>query len=252
MVIGSADDMRASILFHTIRSFKRQQDTSVIIFAYKKDEIYRRYQAQPDELLKEGVSVITDFEAMCGQLEQIKTLLNPDNEKRILLCWLGLEEITYEFSEKPAKIKDSNVSAVSLSNSLSDVALKPNDRDAMINKFKLNMSDGNPGAKPAITTAPTPDAPPQLLYNANPDIQELFVKGSRRNLFSFVTFSSVTMIGQTKLENFEHKIALRMTTDESAAYLGFGRKASASGLDDNSAVYADGSGAIRTFSPYIL
>jgi hypothetical protein len=53
-----------------------------------------------------------------------------------------------------------------------------------------------------------------------------------------------------KIENFEHKIALKMSMDESAAFLGKG--AYASGLDALSAVYDDGSGAIRTFRPYII
>jgi hypothetical protein len=94
-----------------------------------------------------------------------------------------------------------------------------------------------------------------VLYNANPLIQELFTKGSFCNLYSFVTFSSVKMIKETKfvkLENFEHKIALRMSLDDSSTYLGVSRGASVAGLDDLSAAYDDGSGKIRTFRPYIL
>jgi hypothetical protein len=118
--------------------------------------------------------------------------------------------------------------------------------DALLAEFDVTQ--------PVKTTAPEPDTPPSAsLYDARPDIQELFAKGSRYNLYSFVTFSSVKMIRQTKFvkpENFEHKIALAMSVDDSTAYLSRGTYAS--GLDALSAVHDDGSGAIRTFRPYIL
>jgi DNA polymerase III delta prime subunit len=244
MTIGSDDEMRASILLHTIRSFKRQPDASVIVFAYKTDEIYRQYQKQLDELLGGTDSVITNFQAMCGQLDRLLTLLNPDNEKRMLICWLGLEEIADEFSVQPEKRRDSNKISAPVSSSANVVSMTSN-IDALLAEIS--------GAKPGKTTAPTSGAPPESLYDARPDIQELFAKGSRYNLYSFATFSSVKMIRQTnfvKPENFEHKIALKMSLDDSTAYLG--RGAYASGLDNISAVYDDGSGKIRTFRPYIL
>jgi hypothetical protein len=182
---------------------------------------------------------------MCGQMEQTKTLLDPDNEKRILLCWLGMEEIADEFSIQPEKPRDLNNSPAPVSSSVNAVTSLTSKMDALLNNLD--------GTKPDKTTAPAPVTPQQSLYNANPDIQELFVKGPRYNVHSFVTFSSFKMIRQTKFvkpENFEHKIALAMSMDDSAAFLG--RGAYASGLDDISAVYDDGSGTVRTFKPYIL
>jgi hypothetical protein len=245
MVIGSEDDMRASLLFHTIRSFKRQSNTRVIVFAYKADEIYRQYQKQLNELLKPEDSVITSFQGMCGQIEQTKTLLNPDNENRILLCWLGLEEIADEFSVQPEKRKDTDNNSSPGLSSVNAVA-------SLTNKWD-DLLSGLDAAKPVKSSVSVPNAPRESLYDARPDIQELFTKGSRYNLYSFVTFSSVKMIRQTKfvkLENFEHKIALSMSIDDSTTYLG--RGAYASVLDSLSAVYDDGSGSIRTFRPYIL
>jgi hypothetical protein len=156
-----------------------------------------------------------------------------------------LEEIADEFSVQPEKRKDSNNSSTPISSSVNAVASLTSKMDALLGAFD--------GAKPGNTTTPEPSAPSGSLYDARPDIQELFTKGSRYNLYSFVTFSSVKMIRQTKfvkLENFEHKIALSMSMDDSTTYLG--RGAYASGLDALSAVYDDGSGKIRTFRPYIL
>jgi hypothetical protein len=121
--------------------------------------------------------------------------------------------------------------------------------DALLNEVGFEEDSPRQIEKPV----PVPAAAPDSLYDARADIQELFSKGSHYNLFSFTTFSSVKMIRQTKfvkIENFEHKIALRMTLDDSATFLGRGTYAS--GLDTLSAVYDDGSGTIRTFRPYLI
>ena len=245
MTIGADDELRISILLHTIYSFKRQPNTSVVIFAYKTDEVYRQCKEQLSELLSQDDCVITELSQMCSQIEQISKALNADNEKRYLLCWLGMEEIVDEFSVQQEKRQPSNNGALLSSIAISAVDSLINEMDAMLNAFD--------GVEVSQQDTPKSDITLSSLYDARPDIQELFTKGSRYNLYSYVTFSSVKMIRQTKfvkIENFEHKLALAMSMDDSATYLG--RGAYASGLDALSAVYDDGSGTIRTFRPYII
>jgi hypothetical protein len=115
----------------------------------------------------------------------------------------------------------------------------------------LSTFEENEAGKPSADSQNAQVTASSQMYDARQDVQELFVKGSRYNIFSLVTFSSVKMIRQTKflkLENFEHKIALSMSMDDSTTFLG--RGAYASGLDAMSAVYDDGSSTIRTFRPY--
>jgi hypothetical protein len=245
MVIGSDDDLRASILLHTISSFKRQPNTSVFVFAYETDEIYRHYNEQISALLGNGESVITDLGDMCQEIESLLGKMNADNEKRYLLCWLGLEEIGDELSVQKEKRQANNRGTLQVSSSANAVDSLISDMDALLGGFEEKT--------PNQSANPIPAAASDSLYDARPDIQELFSKGSRDYLFSFTTFSSVKMIQQTKfvkIANFEHKIALKMSTDDSVTFLGKG--AYASGLDALSAVYDDGSGTIRTFRPYII
>lgn len=245
MIIGSDDELRASVLLHAIYSFKRLPDTNVVIFANKADEIYRRYSKELSALLNHGDSIITDLSNICDKIEQTQKLLNADNKQRILICWLGLEEIADELSvQQEKKLTSSNASAYT-TNSATAVDSLIDEMDALLNAFE------NTGQ--SQQTVSVPKSLSFLLYDARPDIQELFAKGSRYNLYSLVTFSSVKMIKQTKFiktENFEHKIALSMSIDDSTTYLG--RGIYASGLDAISAVYDDGSGSIRSFHPYVI
>jgi hypothetical protein len=245
MAIGADDDLRASILLHTISSFKRQPDTSVFVFAYKTDEIYRQYKEKISSLFGREDCFVTDLNNMCQETERVLGKLNADNEKRYLLCWLGLEEIGDELSVQKEKRQVSNSGTLQASSSANAVDSLINDMDALLGGFEEKTP--SQGEKPVQAAAS------DSLYDARPDIQELFSKGSRYNLFSFTTFSSVKMIRQTKfvkIENFEHKIALAMSMDDSATFLGKGTYAS--GLDALSAVYDDGSGTIRTFRPYLI
>jgi hypothetical protein len=245
MAIGADDDLRASVLLHTISSFKRQPDTSVLVFAYKTDEIYRQYKDKISSLFGNGDYFITDLNAMCQETEKLLAKMNANNEKRYLLCWLGLEEIGDELSVQKEKRQVLNNKPLQASSSTNAVDSLISDMDALLGGFE----EKTPGQSEKPVLAAASDS----LYDARSDIQELFSKGSRYNLFSFTTFSSVKMIRQTKfvkIENFEHKIALAMSMDDSTAF--FGKGSVASGLDALSAVYDDGSGTIRTFRPYLV
>jgi hypothetical protein len=98
-----------------------------------------------------------------------------------------------------------------------------------------------------------PDAQPENEgYNAVYDIQELVAKGSRYGIFTLVTYSPFKSLRDTKFikaDNFEHKIAFNMTMDESSNYLG--RSSHASGLDNITAAYYDGT-SVKSFRPYLL
>lgn len=245
MLIGSEDDLRASILLHAIYTFKRQPKTSVVVFAYKTDELYRQYKCQISELLSDSDLVITELSDVCSNIEKLLSRLNADNEHRTLVCWLGLEEIADELSVQQDKSKVSRDNQPAPTVATGSVDSLISEMDALLNSFDTAETKTEPKEAPVVNTS--------SLYDARPEIQELFVKGSRFNMYSFVTFSSVKMIRQTKFvktENFENKIALSMSMDDSATYLG--RGAYASGLDNLSAVYDDGSGSIRTFRPYLI
>ena len=245
MLIGSEDELRASILRHSIYPFKRQPNTSVVVFAYRDDELYRQYKRQISELLSASDLIITELNDICNNIERLLSQLNVNNGHRTLVCWLGLEEIADELSiqQEKSKVNRNIQPAPTVSTGAVDSLI--NEMDALLNSFDAAETKIEHKESPVINTP--------FLYDARPEIQELFTKGSRYNVFSFVTFSSIKLVRQTKfikIENFENKIALSMSMDDSVTYLGRGHYAS--GLDNLSAVYDDGSGSIRTFRPYLI
>jgi len=246
MLIGADDDLRASVLLHAIYSFKRISNTKVFVFAYETDELFVQYKEQIKTLLGQDDKFVTDLLGTCMAVDEITRLIKAKNESRILMCWLGLEEFAVEFSfqkEKQSSLKDKSVAA----HSTNAVDSLINEMDALLDAFDNVPKSFEP--KQTISD----DLYTSFLYDARPDLNELFYKGPRYGLFSLVTYSSVKMIRQTKFiktENFEHKIGFNMTMDDSSTYIGKGSYAS--GLDAISAVYDDGSGKIRTFRPYLI
>ena len=246
MLIGKNDELRASVIIHAILSFKRQQNTSVIIFAHPSDEIYRHYEKHISKLLDNGSDdcLITNLSSICNKVDDLSKLISTDNQQRFLICWLGLDELAEEFSGKPEKPKLSNVVSASTQEEKSALDSLTEEMDDLLNSFGDN-ENRMPPVSPPDSNLSSPE------YDARDDINQLFAKGSRFNLYSLVTFSSISMIRRLRfinLENFEHKIALDMTRDESTTFLGRGTHAS--GLDNLSAIYDDGSGTIRKFRPY--
>ncbi|MDR1164419.1 MAG: hypothetical protein LBO66_00845 [Deltaproteobacteria bacterium] len=247
MVIGSDDELRVSILINAIKSFKRAANASVRVFAYETDEIYRQYRAKISAALGPKDGILTDLYAISQTVENARLLMSHENDKRVLLCWLGLEEIADEYSVCPDK------SSAAAAPTLSQPSARTSALDALTRDIDSLLGVAEASAPGGLPNDPSAGGLKNELYNACPYIQELFAKGSRFNVYSIVTFSSVKMIRQAKCvkpDNFEHKIALKMTLEDSVNYLGrgeFGAK-----LDGISAAYYDGSGVTRTFRPYLL
>ena len=245
MIIGSDDELRASVLLHVIYSFKRASETNVMVFAYQSDELYHQCKDQIEDLLDKDDEVITNISKMGKIVSETLGLLCSENQKRTLICWLGLEELADEFSLHNER-SSPGVSKSTGKTSISDVDLLISEMDAIL------KASGDSSLKKASEDSKTEGDVDQI-YDARPDIQELFTKGSRYGIFSLVTYPSVKQIRQTKFlktENFEHKIAFRMSMDDSSSYLGKGSYAS--GLDAITAVYDDGSGSVKSFRPYII
>jgi hypothetical protein len=263
MVIGANDDMRAAVAYWSVYSFKRQHDCKVYIFAGEDDELYSQYRGRFEELADGNTVVTTDLAKICGVIDGIRNNLKSE-DVRTLIVWLGLELIAEEFPFLQEKTKSSGVQTSSTAPassgpaSFSAVDKLTADIDAMLNAG--NDSAPKPEEKSGNSVEDTiagwvndigkPNEP--AAYNAGPDIQEIITRGSRYGVFTFVTYSSYKLLRDTKFvktENFEHKIAFKMSTDESSNYLG--RGAHASGLDDITAVYYNGIG-VKSFRPYEL
>jgi hypothetical protein len=262
MVIGANDDMRAAVAYWSIYSFKQQNNCKVYIFADEDDELYSQYRDKFEKLADGNTIITTDLAKICGVIDGIRTNLK-SGDGRSLIVWLGLELIAEEFSFLPEKSSGAHIPssapAPSGPESFSAVDKLTADIDAMLNAVMGN--DGTPKAaeksggsvEGAIADwVKDIDKSGESAYNIGPDIQDIITRGPRYGVFTLAAYSSYKLLRDTKfvkVENFEHKIAFKMSTDESSNYLG--RGAHASGLDDITAVYYDGIG-VKSFRPYEL
>jgi hypothetical protein len=268
MVIGANDDLRAAVVYWSIYSFKRQPDYRLYIFADKNDELYTQYNDKFKSFADRNIVISTSLDEICGVINDIHSDLKPGHV-RTLIVWLGLENIAGEFPFLPEKGKAREAepapgAGFSLAEGLEA------DLDAMLNAAfgntsidKIVQQEGLPGGEaqdaggsaketPAGQDGKQPGPGKFSAYNAGMDIQEIIAKGSRYGIFTLVSYSSHKSLKDTrfvKAENFEHKIAFNMSMDESSAYLG--RSSHASGLDNITAVYYDGTN-VKMFRPYLM
>ena len=242
MIIGANDELRAAVVYWSIYSFKRQNDRKVYIFADKNDELFLQYKDKFLSLKDDGCFIISDIGEICGIINEIQGKLQPGNT-RTFIVWLGLENIAQEFALLPEKSivvktptpKSSGLSALdALEASIGAMYEEVSGKTVKNDPVSPDARPGNPG------------------YNAVYDIQEIIAKGSRYSIFTLATYSSFKSLRDTKFvnaDNFEHKIAFNMSMDESSNYLG--RSSHASGLDNITAVYYDGT-SVKSFRPYLL
>ena len=258
MLIGANDELRAAIVYWSIYSFKRQSDSKVYIFANDEDELFMQYKEKYLSLQDNNCIVSTNIGETCNIIDEISNKLQPGDSK-YLIVWLGLDIITERLTELPEKSKEKTLKQVSVVNEKSSVLSAVDNMLADIENWakEIQGSVSFDEAKVTESQINTKKTDIDVIqenneYNAIPDIQQIMEKGSRYGIFSLVTLASFNLLKYTKFvktENFEHKIALRMSSDESSNYLT--RSTYASGLDDISAVYYDGIN-VKTFRPYLI
>jgi len=255
LVIGADEDLRASVVFYTIFSVLRSKPGKAYLFAGQDDELYDYFEAKGllVQLEKMGVSVVTDSVHMCRIVSQTRSDMestHPTDAQarapRALFVWLGLEDIAKELlrfdtlgSIPGAGLRQKTMSkhAAEINNSIgawdapADQPVSMEEPEAAAGNLAVgNLADGNPSE----------------------DIPYILTWGPRFGVFNIASFSAYKALERTqfvKAEFFTHKVASSMGEDESFAYLGNTKRAS--GLDQSTAVYFDGS-SLRTFRPYLL
>lgn len=255
MSIGDNTDLQASILFHSIESFKRLNHYKIYIMADNGDDIYLKYESQLRKMEKEeNIYLLDDYEKICQTVDQLHQEMHSrrrrQSEEDILVLWLGLDNMALEFSYYPNKKTVTNSSkpkaAVGTDNLM----------DSMGSMFdKLFETDDFSTSKEAEVNmeAEAEAEPEDTLYNATEDIGDLTMEGPKRGIFHFILLPSVLPLKKlrfVKLENFANKIGFQMDDDSSIDY--FGRPRMTKELSPQQAIYYNGGAVVRTFLPYLL
>ena len=244
MVIGADTEMRASVVLYTISCFSRLSNYEIVVFADKRDELYKQFRNEIESLSNEYIHIITEPEEICSYVDGLLEDARNGNQPKTLMVWLGIESIGADLSMYPDK---PNVQASKKSTAHNAVNDLMDEIDSLLADFDA------PEATKTESDVSEMESTDSLAYDARDDISELISKGSRFGVHSLVTYSSVKMLRQSrfiKLECFEHKIAFAMSRDDWSNYLE--RIHYFTDLDSISAVYYDGGSATHIFRPYLI
>lgn len=245
MVIGADTEMRASVILFAISCFARIPDNKVVIFADKRDELYKQFKSKLESLISDTVHICVEPAKMCSYLDGLLGKARNGDGANTLLVWLGIESIGADMSMFPEKLRTQNSSRGASHNAVNDLMDEIDSLLANFNEPGNGGSVSDDGEPKGTVVSST--------YDARDDISELISKGPRFGIHNLVTYSSVKMIKQSrfvKLECFEHKIAFSMSRDDWSNYME--RVHYITDLDNISAVYYDGGAATHIFRPYLL
>ena len=256
--VGDNTDLQASILFHSIESFKRQKKYKIYIMADNGDDIYLKYESQLRKMEKEeNIYLLDDYARICQTVDQLHQEMysrrRRQSEEDILVLWLGLDNMALEFSYYP------NKKAVTDTSKPKATVNTDNLMDSMGSMFdKLFETDDfsaqkETDAKTDANMESETETEEDMLYNATEDIGELTMEGPKRGIFHFILLPSVLPLKKLrfiKLENFVNKIGFQMDDDSSVDY--FGKTRMTKDLSPQQAIYYNGGVVVRTFLPYLL
>ena len=251
MSVGPDSELQASLLFHSIESFKRQPDYQIYIMADEGDEMYLKYEPYFRKLGQEPyIELLRDYEGICRTVCQLQREMyarrKRQSSRNIMVFWIGMDNIALELSYYPEdrpRRPESEAQARGMNKDPLTSTL-----DSMGQLFSQLF----PGEEPLLPAGkPTDDE--NTLYNASDDIGELTGEGPKRGIYHFIFYSSVLPIKKArfiKLENFICKIAFQMDEDSCLNY--FGKSKIMKDISRETAVYYDGGQIVRRFLPYLL
>ncbi len=256
MSIGDNTDLQASILFHSIESFKRQKHYKIYIMADNGDDIYLKYESLLRKMGKEeNIYLLDDYEKICQTVDQLHQEMHSrrrcQKEEDILVLWLGFDNMALEFSYYPDKktaAGSTRQKAAVNTDALMDSMGSMFDKLFATDDFSAQRENGV-----NMTMETDTEEPEDTLYNAVDDIGELTTEGPKRGIFHFILLPSVLPLKKLrfiKLENFVNKIGFQMDEDSSMNY--FGKAKMTKELSPQQAIYYDGGVIARTFLPYLL
>jgi hypothetical protein len=252
MLVGSDNEMRASVIYHAILSFKQIPGNQALILAGEDDDLYREWRHVFSKLYDDNAGEIVGIKNICGALSYYSSYKEVQ-DSRLLLVWLGIENLAIEFLELPEMEEAFRVNRRGKTPA-SDHARSQTDMDldSMLGEIRNEAAGASEERHEDDASGDEEDV---RLFNGIPVIQGLLSHGYRSGLYSMITYASVKQMktrGRTLFDQglFEHKIALKMSREDSTNYLGRGEYASS--LDEISAVYYDGGSSLRRFRPYLL
>lgn len=239
LLIGEDDDLRESIVVHSLYSLLMNPNAYII--ASFIDEKYSDRKRMVDYLKKISTNRLTINNGISETLNTVISLrkIQPINEKRIYL-WYGLEKLKNELfllQQDREDVKESiNENDMSKESLLDDV-------------FNLLKDlNNNENEKPMMANNDVSDLSLDECKNI---LKMAFEFGPENNHYHFVIFNNYKSLknsGVVNLNEFENRIGTRMSLDDS--YDLFNSSLAIEKTNENTVIYYSGSGKVIPLRPY--
>ncbi len=247
LLIGEDDSMRESIIISSILSILIDPHNTVIVSILDtEDNDSQRLYKHLKKINADRFKINYGYNDVMSCIDSLKSL-KPYKNGKIIYVWYGLnklknhiflnsqeendEDSTQENNfDIPDEIPDGVSPLDFLNNALAMVGTEENEK-----KEKEEFGD-------------------KLDYkDCQSIIRKLEEYGSENNRYCFMVFNTVKGLKKSKIsniDNYEYRIGLRMSTDDS--YDLFGSTSFISKANDNTAVFYSGSKVAKTIRPYLI
>ena len=239
LLVGEADDLRESIVIHSVCGFLMNPLNEVIVGVI--DENYPDRVRMIDHLSKihsERLIINIGVRSCLRCINEMKRI-HPTPGKNKIFIWYGLEKLKNEMF-----LLDQDKEEVDA------LSQSPTTREELVSDLFGFLMEINGQSSPSEQRTESNN----LSFNDSKDIlKRAFEAGPENNMLHFAIFNnwkSMKKSGLIELDCFENRIGTRMSTDDS--YELFGSSLAINKTNDNTVIYYGGSGSVTPLRPYLL
>lgn len=257
LLIGRDLAIKRDIITSIILNLSIQKGFRIIIFADGTDPLF--LQLKKDGCLRSKTCVVEIFDRISDICIALNKIIS-DVDKRLsqiqptFIMWFGMRDIFDEFKVSP------NKESISYYNSDKNTSIKTSISEADIEKAKNDPECVECAEELGITVeemlqslvSQAQDTQPgEMAYNAIDDTVRLFEKGSKLNIYNFVSLDSgfeLEKLRGFRQELFCHKLVMNLSKEE---FIELSVRQNDIILDEVSLLYTDGIKSLK-FKPFII
>lgn len=238
LIIGENDNLRESIIFHTVLGLLMDTSNMVIVSILDTENSdNRRLYSELKQLKSERLLINYGFKQVTSLLKTLKKITPFSNGKAVYI-WYGFNKLKnlVFLNEQEAELPETQTfnpenynPLAAMQNALAQVNGKETSKLADENKENLHFEDYKMILKQLAEYGP---------------------ENNRYNVSIYNTLKGMKKAGIIKLDDYDYRIGLQMSTDDS--YDLFGSSSFITKANDKTAVFYNGSKTPRTIRPYLM
>ena len=238
LFVGEADDLRESVVLHSICGFLMNPNVQVIAsFVDEKHPDRKRLLDMLKKISSPRLKINNGIASTLITINKIKKI-RPQYDSATVYLWYGLDKLKNElFLLEQEEEEERNQVDMSKEDMIADLM-------GLLSDFNFDDS----GKQTSIR------GEEQLTFEeCRKILRQNFESGPENNHFHMVLFNNYKGLkksGVIELDDFENRIGSRMSVDDSYAL--FDTSLAINKTDDNTVIYYAGSGQIVPLRPYLL